>query len=30
MMTAVGGPQVLDLTDIPEPEVAGEHCPFIV
>jgi NADPH:quinone reductase len=25
LMTAVGGPEVLDLADLPEPEIAGEH-----
>jgi NADPH2:quinone reductase len=25
LMTAVGGPEVLKLTDLPEPEIAGEH-----
>jgi len=25
LMTAVGGPEVLELRDLPEPEIAGEH-----
>jgi NADPH:quinone reductase len=25
LMTAVGGPEVLELADLPEPEIAGEH-----
>src|ERR1700691_1485290 len=25
LMTAVGGPEVLKLADLPEPEIAGEH-----
>jgi NADPH:quinone reductase-like Zn-dependent oxidoreductase len=25
MMTAVGGPDVLKLADVPEPEITGEH-----
>jgi NADPH2:quinone reductase len=25
LMTAVGGPEVLELRELPEPELAGEH-----
>src|ERR1700685_3623056 len=25
LMTAVGGPEVLELRDLPEPEIVGEH-----
>lgn len=25
LMTAVGGPEVLELAELPEPEISGEH-----